>query len=181
MKDPVSAAYKNELIMNNLGNAKHIAHKYAAKLPHIDREDLEGAAAMGLVEAGTRYDHDRKEDFWSYARKRVQGAVQDYLRKSSLLSGTRGHYDEMPVIYHDYEPWHEEDPEQTVQESELRSIIRSYLQFLTERERTIVEMMFYEGRSASEIADALGITPARVSQLKSSGIRKLQDFTADLQ
>ncbi len=180
MREPYSQNDKNALVTNYLDNANHIAHHYAAKLPHIDRKDLEGAAAVGLVEASTRYEHERQGDFWSYAKRRVQGAVQDYLRKSTLLSGARGHYDELPAIYRDFEPWHEEDPERTVQEEELRHLIRTYLDFLTERERIIVEMMFYEGLKASEIAESLGISPARVTQLKNSGIRKLQRLTSDL-
>ena len=53
------------------------------------RRDLLSVAFVGLVEAATRYDAHVNCYFWGYAKKRVQGAIADYLRQEDLLTRTQ--------------------------------------------------------------------------------------------
>jgi len=56
-------------------------------LPQVLREDFVSAGFLGLIEAASRYDSSRGQDFRSYAFLRIRGAIIDHIRKSCDLSG----------------------------------------------------------------------------------------------
>ena len=67
--------------------ALELARRMAFRLPlSVSREDVEGAALLGLTEAASRYDCMRDEPFMAFARRRIRGAVLDYLRRIDHLS-----------------------------------------------------------------------------------------------
>lgn len=72
-----------------LNQVRRITRKMCARaFREADREDLYGAALLGLAESMTRFNPDRKIDFWSFAKHRIVGAVRDELRRQDPL--TRG-------------------------------------------------------------------------------------------
>ncbi|HWR50348.1 MAG TPA: sigma-70 family RNA polymerase sigma factor [Bryobacteraceae bacterium] len=63
-----------------------IAAEMAKALPHtVDRDDLIGAAELGLVEAARNFDPSRGVLFKTFAYYRIRGAIYDSLRKLGLL------------------------------------------------------------------------------------------------
>lgn len=64
--------------------AMKIAAKFARKLPHL-RDELEGAAGLGLARARAAYDPgaNRGVPFGAYAATRIKGAIIDMLRCES--------------------------------------------------------------------------------------------------
>jgi RNA polymerase sigma factor for flagellar operon FliA len=56
-------------------------------LPQALREDFVSAGFLGLIEAASRFDASRGQDFRGYAFLRIRGAVIDHIRKSCDLSG----------------------------------------------------------------------------------------------
>jgi RNA polymerase sigma factor for flagellar operon FliA len=65
-----------------------IAAEVAKTLPHtVDRDDLMGAAELGLVEAARNFDPSRGVLFKTFAYYRIRGAIYDSLRKLGLLKG----------------------------------------------------------------------------------------------
>lgn len=58
--------------------------------------------------------------------------------------------------------------------SDDRLLVRQLLSTLPERERTIVELRFYEGLSQSEIAEQVGVSQVHVSRLLRSSLSALQ-------
>jgi RNA polymerase sigma factor for flagellar operon FliA len=73
----------NQLIESHLGYAHAIAADLAGKYPpNITRDDLEGAAEFGLVQAARSYDPSRSVSFATFAYYRVRGAIFDEVRKS---------------------------------------------------------------------------------------------------
>ncbi|MBI2819577.1 MAG: FliA/WhiG family RNA polymerase sigma factor [Acidobacteria bacterium] len=71
-----------ELTLNDsLAGVKFLAGRLANRLPaHVDVEDLIQVGLMGLLQCAQRYDSDRGVKFQTYANRRVQGAMLDYLR-----------------------------------------------------------------------------------------------------
>jgi RNA polymerase sigma factor for flagellar operon FliA len=59
--------------------AGDILHKLA---PSADREEVRGAAELGLVEAANAFDSTRGVSFKTFAYYRIRGAVYDLLRKT---------------------------------------------------------------------------------------------------
>ena len=77
---------RDELVLEHLEYVRHILGKLAAHLPFgIDRENLESAGVLGLVEAAHRYDDRRGIAFKTFAYPRIRGAILDELRRNSPI------------------------------------------------------------------------------------------------
>lgn len=77
----------NELIASKLGSVEFIVNKTASSFPaHVDRDELYGAACLGLVEAAQRFDPSKGFSFSTWAEYRIRGAVLDYARSQDRLS-----------------------------------------------------------------------------------------------
>ena len=75
-------ARRDQLVLANLPLAHQIAVRVHENLPaSMDIDDLVQAAILGLIDAATKYDPDKKAPFFSYAKHRVRGAILDSLRE----------------------------------------------------------------------------------------------------
>ena len=73
-----------ELIIKYIPLANKIAFTKKKTLPrHVDVEELQSAAYMGLCEAANRFDEARGVTFSTFAYPRIVGAIVDYLREQS--------------------------------------------------------------------------------------------------
>jgi len=66
--------------------------------------------------------------------------------------------------------------EEMVLERELLAMARRSLRSLDERSRFVVVSYLLEGKSLKEIADRLGVTRSRVSQLKDEAVRRVREL-----
>jgi RNA polymerase sigma factor for flagellar operon FliA len=74
------------LILEHLEFVRHVLGKTIAHLPEtVDKENLEAAGVLGLVEAANQYDPGRGVAFKSFAFHRIRGAILDELRRNSPL------------------------------------------------------------------------------------------------
>ena len=65
----------------SMAGVKYLAGRLANRLPaHVDVEDLVQVGLLGLLQCVDRYDSRRGVKFQTYANRRVQGAMLDYLR-----------------------------------------------------------------------------------------------------
>jgi RNA polymerase sigma factor for flagellar operon FliA len=70
------------------------------------------------------------------------------------------------------------DPLEQLEHRERDSYVQDALRLLPERVRAVVVGYFLEGRTSAELADELGVTESRVSQLRSEGLRMMRDGIA---
>lgn len=70
------------------------------------------------------------------------------------------------------------NPESKVQEIFLKETLLLGLERLTEKERTVVSLFYYEDLSLSEIAEVMSLSPSRISQLHSKAILRLRGALA---
>ena len=66
------------------------------------------------------------------------------------------------------------DPQQLVDQSELRDRIADAIAALPEREKLVVALYYYENLTLREIGEVLGVTESRVSQLHSKAVLRLR-------
>lgn len=72
---------RDEMILKYTPFIKYVAHRLAIRLPsHIHVEDLMSAGVIGLMDALSKYDPDKKVGFKTYAEFRIRGAMLDELR-----------------------------------------------------------------------------------------------------
>jgi len=72
-----------------------------------------------------------------------------------------------------------EMPEQKVQEEEIKKVIAASIDKLSEKERLIVSLYYYEELKLKEIAVILGITASRVSQIHTKALMKMEKILGD--
>lgn len=69
------------LLMEHLPTVRYIARRIHERLPqHVDLDDLVSAGVIGLIDAFSKFDHNKKVQFKSYAQFRIRGAILDSLR-----------------------------------------------------------------------------------------------------
>jgi RNA polymerase sigma factor for flagellar operon FliA len=66
-------------------------------------------------------------------------------------------------------------PEDSIVDGERTAFVRAAVEALPERMRYVVEQLFFEDRSVTEIAEELGITHSAVSQVRAEAMRLLHD------
>jgi RNA polymerase sigma factor FliA len=74
------------------------------------------------------------------------------------------------------------DPTAELEGQEMRSILATAINSLTEREKIVVTLYYFEGLTLSEIGEILGVTESRVCQIHTKavgGLRKSMEDTGD--
>jgi len=79
--------YQDSLAVEYLPAVKNLAYKMKSRLPlSVDFDDLVAVATEELIKVSRRYDVKQNDNFWGYARMRVEGAMLDYLRSLDVVS-----------------------------------------------------------------------------------------------
>ncbi len=169
----------------------------------IDFDELVNVGVIGLMKALDKYDKE-KAKFSTYAYIRIRGEILDYLRSLDIVPrGIRDKIkkDEKPIdeqmeipisnsaIFLSIEKAINgaedikildtlrsdiETPEEYAEKVEIREKLQSIMENLTENEKKVLQMIFFEEKDLKEISQILGISPGRISQLKSQGIKKMK-------
>ena len=78
---------EDELALQYLPAVKAMSFRLKERLPSsIDYMDLSAIGTEELIKLARRYDEKLNDSFWGYAKKRVYGAMLDYLRSLDILS-----------------------------------------------------------------------------------------------
>ncbi|MGN0308821.1 MAG: FliA/WhiG family RNA polymerase sigma factor [Lachnospiraceae bacterium] len=65
-------------------------------------------------------------------------------------------------------------PEEAVEQEELKKVLAEALKLLTEKERKVIELYYYEDLTLKEISHVLEVTESRVSQLHTKALQKMK-------
>lgn len=76
-------------------------------------------------------------------------------------------------------PYMRIEPERVVEEKELSNILSEALSALTEKEKTVVLLYYYEEMTLKEISKTMEVSESRVSQLHSKALKKMKDYLGD--
>jgi len=181
---------RNKLVEENLDFADNIARRYSRKVHSVVQfGELQSAAYEGLIDAADKYNpklaHQKAQrPFQAYARIRVIGAIQDFLRACSW--GSRSRYIQMQSLeqrrngdehqsgsYTIKSLLAEDDSnkghEQLISLDAFNKLIRP----LSKRDKQVFALRYVHNMSMNDIGEKIGITESRVSQILSSGIRLL--------
>jgi len=177
-----------------------LVHRAAAgflrKLPrNILRDDLVSAGTWGLIDSLRKNGRDRGPAFEAYARIRIRGAMVDELRSQDWLSrnqrrraGAQDASGAAPAVigvvglddlgherWASFFPGSLPSPLEALECSAARESMAWVLEHaLSDREREIVVGHYFQGMDFQDIADQLGVTASRVSQLHSRAMAKLR-------
>jgi RNA polymerase sigma factor FliA len=225
----------NELVETHLHLVTHVVNQLSARFPrHVDRDELRGAGAAGLVDAAHRFDPTTGVPFARYASIRIRGAVLDATRSRDWATRRlRRDLREIEATSEQLEaklsrrpddaevaaamgtdessvrerraaavtstlltldrPMHDDNdggslrdrlseqddawlPEAALERNELVGTLRSAIAHLPELPRRVLVEHHFQGRLLRDIADDLGVTEARASQLRQEAIHALQAY-----
>lgn len=107
---------EDELAIQYLPAVKAMAFRLKERLPSsVDFSDLAAIGTEELIKLARRYDETLNDSFWGYAKKRVYGAMLDYLRSLDVVSRANrklikliDYIVEEHLLTHDQEPTDEE-------------------------------------------------------------------------
>src|SRR5437667_4048036 len=86
-KAKVQKSLRDRIVLDHLPLVKAIAVRVHENLPvHVDLDDLIHAGILGLFDAASKYDPNKKVIFHSYAKHRIKGAILDSLRQADWAS-----------------------------------------------------------------------------------------------
>ena len=102
----------DELAIQYLPAVKAMAFRLKERLPSsIDYCDLSAIGTEELIKLARRYDEGLNDSFWGYAKKRVYGAMLDYLRSLDVLSrASRQLVKQIDKAVDTYMAKHDEEP-----------------------------------------------------------------------
>lgn len=71
----------DQLVRDHLWLVRGIVRSMTHVPRTVDRDDMESVGYIALIECARRFDDSKRVPFKSYAKRRIEGAIQDYLRK----------------------------------------------------------------------------------------------------
>jgi RNA polymerase sigma factor for flagellar operon FliA len=177
-----------------------IVHQVVARLlkklpPNVLRDDLVAAGTYGLIDALRKSGGDRGPTFEWYARIRVRGAIVDELRAQDWLTRRARNrvtanakqtdttaraavvgFDDLPpeAGANQFADESQESPLEAVEANRERDRLARAVETLPERERKIVTMHYFQGVPFKLIAQELGVSEPRISQLHSRAMGLLK-------
>ncbi len=103
---------KDELAIQYLPAVKAMAFRLKERLPSsVDFLDLSAIGTEELIKLARKYDETLNDSFWGYAKKRVYGAMLDYLRSLDILSrASRKLVKQINFAVEEYRVFHDEEP-----------------------------------------------------------------------
>lgn len=157
-----------------------IAKRIAKRLPRrVQRDDLVSAGYLGMVECAPRF--DGRTEFRFFARKRIEGAMLDWMRGEDLLTrqerATRGDAIERKEIPINPQAHTVPDNRRSVQQLDAGIEARqklAALRRLCARRAFVLEQYYLEDRDLKPIGADIGVNESRASQLRSSAITMLR-------
>lgn len=72
-----------------------------------------------------------------------------------------------------------DSPEETIEKEELKKVLGESLESLTEKERRVIELYYYEELTLKEISYVLDVSESRVSQLHTKALQKMRNVMGD--
>lgn len=101
----------------------------------------------------------------------VESAQQDAARRVVSIDAPAGKEDDRTLEVPDESP----SPEDTLLDDERLVYLRAAVRALPQRLRYVVEQVFFEERPIQDVADELGVTQSRVSQLRSEALTLMRE------
>ncbi len=191
-KKQPSINIKKEIIVNYTNLIHYVIHNSKfINLNVIEEKDYFQFGIEGLSEAIDRFDPDYGTKFETYAIQRIRGKIIDELRKLQIkprnnytsdgeilyknVSLDNSSYNSEGYSLHEVIPSGTKKPDDMVVQNEQKQLLIESIKELKERDRLILSLYYYENLNYKEIAEILGITVSRVSQIHSKIMKILKN------
>jgi RNA polymerase sigma factor for flagellar operon FliA len=188
-----SPELKKKIILNYINLVHYVIHKTNLNQSELfDRRDFFQFGIEGLSEAIDRFDPDYGTKFETYAIQRIRGKIYDEIRKyshkyemigepepvttssSGTVSLNSNYIEEEGMQMYEMMADDGDEPLQILEKNEMKERLVEMIKQLSDRDRMIITLYYYEELNYQEIAKVLNITVSRVSQLHSKIMKILK-------
>lgn len=153
---------RNDLIKNYMPLANKLASERKKSLPNrVDLDDLKSAAYFGLVDAAQKFDPSKTVSFGTYAKFRIVGEIQDFIRESYRDNERYGVSLDQPDENGNCMAGNVPQGEPTDFDEFFDDVTKT----LNELDKSIVSSYYVDDLSLKEIGAKIGVSESRVSQL----------------
>lgn len=155
---------------------RYIAERYWHRRKRIyELDDVVQEGLLHLVGAAARFDETRNVKFWTYAERRVVGAIKDMYARNGRFRYTHEQFDVTEDEIPDLQP-----VEQKLMDSlDCCQVLRTTTgPRLTEREQTVLTRRFWGDEDLRQIGDDLQLHYSRIGQIRNEAIAKIQVWAA---
>jgi RNA polymerase sigma factor (sigma-70 family) len=173
---PASFQVRDERILAHLPLVETAAKSISKQLRlknYFDLDDLKGAGYIGLIHAAERYQPSLNVPFEKYARKRINGAILDSVRRANWRDATQEHLEDdfEGIVRKIADP--APSPEETVREYQNRRDLTAAIAELEPEERAVIHLA-YAGKSLRKIGKRMDLKLWRVGEVKRSAECRLR-------
>lgn len=114
--NPYAQALKkeqDELVVSYLPALRALAFRLKERLPSsIDVNDLISIGVEEMIKLASRYEKEQNNSFWGFVKRRVYGAMLDYLRSLDVMSrNNRKIIKDIDTLIDEYYQKYEEEPD----------------------------------------------------------------------
>ena len=114
--NPYAQALKkeqDELVVSYLPALRALAFRLKERLPSsIDVNDLISIGVEEMIKLASRYEKEQNNSFWGFVKKRVYGAMLDYLRSLDvMIRNNRKIIKDIDTLIDEYYQKYEEEPD----------------------------------------------------------------------
>ena len=176
---------------------------------NVEYDDLVGYGVFGLIDAIDKFDSGKNVKFETYASLRIRAAMakieadsgkvatddelalelgismdelsdwQGQMKSSNLISLDEYTEAGSEVKMESVGNSHFEEPEDVVEKEELKKKLVQAIDLLTEKERSVIVLYYYEDMTLKEISMTLDVSESRVSQLHTKALSKMKKIMGD--
>lgn len=119
--------------------------------------DEEIAVALGITE-------DEYADWQSQMKITNVVSLNEYMEQGS----------EVPQSPAMHNPARFESPEESLEKEELKQVLAESLELLTDKEKRVIQLYYYEDLTLKEISHVLEVSESRISQLHTKALQKMK-------
>lgn len=135
---------------------------------HFEAEDAYSAALVGVMKAVQTFDPARGCKFNTLVVWKIRGAIRD----EAVKVGRRMRRERPTALKADITLDTFEDWVRAIPDNAERLPVA--ISRLTDRQRQVIHLRYFEGMKGPEISEALGISKQRVGQLEQTAIERLR-------
>ena len=173
---------REQLIAEYAQLVKLVAGRLSMYLGYnVEYDDLVGYGIFGLIDAIDKFDYSKNVKFESYASLRIRGAILDELnswqgqtKASNLISLDEYTETGSEAKIESVTNTHFDQPEEVLEKEELKIKLTEAINSLTEKERNVITLYYYEEMTLKEISLVLNVSESRVSQLHTKALGRMR-------
>ena len=177
-------AAREQFIVGNMRLVLSVIKRFWAK--KVNADDLFQAGCIGLIKSIDHFDLSVGVKFSTYAVPMIIGEIKRFLRGVNSLRVSRSIRDTAYQVLKTRGELERRDEEVSVDKiaaamnvavSEVvyaLDAISDTIDGLSDREKRILFLRYYEGRTQTEISDEVGISQAQVSRLEKNALRTIR-------